>query len=97
MINMRIDKSPNVVTLKSAEPEKGVDMSPSLEGIPIFKEAIKQFTSTLSFPSVGESNILYIDQSVNKSYRWDSNDSYYYVVGSDYNDIEVINGGGADL
>lgn len=50
MINMRIDKSPNVVTLKSAEPEKGVDMSPSLEGIPIFKEFVVNQNS-------GENNI----------------------------------------
>lgn len=51
--------------------------------------------SYLDFPTQGDSKILYIDETANKTYRWDDTQLKYFVVGSDYNDIEVINGGGA--
>ena len=48
--------------------------------------------SLYDFPSVGNSTFLYVDQSRNKIYRWDPDNLKYYVVGSDYDDIEVVNG-----
>jgi hypothetical protein len=39
---------------------------------------------------------LYVATDENKIYRWDSTDSIYRVVGSDYNDIKLIDCGGAE-
>lgn len=49
----------------------------------------------LEFPNQGDSNCIYIDITANKTYRWDSTDLKYYVIGSDYTDINVIDGGNA--
>lgn len=46
-----------------------------------------------SFPSVGQTNCIYIARDENKTYRWDDTDFKYYCIGSDYKDIKVINGG----
>ena len=59
-------------------------------------EAIEQFDTYLLFPNVGKSSILYVDQGANKAYRWDEETLKYYVVGSDYLDIKIINGGNAN-
>lgn len=55
-------------------------------------ESILEFDSSYEFPSVGVANTLYIDKLNNKSYRWDVNNLKYYCVGSDYEDIAIING-----
>lgn len=47
------------------------------------------------FPPVGNELCLYIAKDENKLYRWDDTTIKYYCVGSDYNDIKIINGGGA--
>lgn len=47
------------------------------------------------FPPVGNELCLYIAKNENKLYRWDDTTIKYYCVGSDYNDIKIINGGGA--
>lgn len=50
------------------------------------------FSTYIEFPVSGKSSTLYIDKGANKTYRYDEDSSSYYVVGSDYNDITVING-----
>ena len=50
----------------------------------------------LNFPSTGDESVIYIDKTANKTYRWDDNSLKYYVIGSDYNDIELIDAGDAD-
>ena len=54
------------------------------------------FDSFLNFPVVGEENKLYIDTKNNKSYRFDNIELKYCVVGSDYNEIQIIDGGEAN-
>lgn len=49
----------------------------------------------LNFPNVGKENVLYISKEENKTYRYDAKDSMYYVVGSDYMAINMIDGGNA--
>lgn len=56
-------------------------------------EVVSQYQSIYDFPSVGNKNKIYIDKSTNSIYRWDDEAVKYYCVGSDYNSIEVINGG----
>lgn len=49
--------------------------------------------SHTEFPSIGSEDTLYIDKSENKLYRWDAQSLKYEVVGTNYNDITIINGG----
>lgn len=50
------------------------------------------FNTRFEFPSIGESEIMYVATDENKIYRFDENSLTYYCVGSDYNEIEVIQG-----
>lgn len=49
----------------------------------------------LDFPSVGNVKQIYIDIGNNAIYRWDTTTTKYFCVGRDYNEIQIINGGGA--
>lgn len=53
-------------------------------------------SSIAALPNLGDRNIAYIVENENKVYRWDSTNAKYYVVGSDYNEIKLIDGGSAD-
>lgn len=57
--------------------------------------ALLSFNSYLEFPTVGKAGTLYLDTASNKLYRWNGDDLHYYVVGSDYLDIKVIDCGNA--
>lgn len=57
---------------------------------------IKKYNSIYEFPGVGEEGILYLNTSTNSIYRWDDDNIKYYCVGSDYNNIEIINGGSSN-
>lgn len=50
--------------------------------------------SYLSFPTVGDSSCLYVDITANKIYRWDDANLKYFVAGSDYEEITIIDGTG---
>ncbi len=79
-----------------------------LENLQIYDEEIKEWIkqkilesssetfikedSFLKFPTLGSENSLYVDTTQNKLYRWSDTDLKYYTIGSDYNDIKVING-----
>jgi len=52
-----------------------------------------EFESYLQFPVIGDTSKLYIDLTANKMYRWDNDNIKYFVIGSDYEDIAIINGG----
>lgn len=49
----------------------------------------------LDFPSVGNLKQIYIDTGNDAIYRWDTATAKYFCVGRDYNEIQIINGGGA--
>lgn len=42
------------------------------------------------FPSVGETDGVYIATMENKIYRWDSELGQYVIIGTDYNEIDLI-------
>lgn len=48
-----------------------------------------------AFPNIGNASKIYVATAENKTYRWSDDDLKYYCIGSDYNDINIINGGGA--
>ena len=56
-------------------------------------ELILRYQSIHEFPNIGDESKLYISTSTNSLYRWDDTSIKYYCMGSDYNNIEVINGG----
>lgn len=56
-------------------------------------DCILEFNTYLVFPNIGVTHTIYVDLNANKLYRWDENNLTYYIVGSDYNDIDIINGG----
>lgn len=52
--------------------------------------------SIAALPNIGDRNIIYIVEEENKTYRWDSVEAKYFVVGSDYNEIKLIDGGNSE-
>ncbi len=56
---------------------------------------IVQMDSLVSFPLIGNENLIYIDKSENATYRWDNEGLKYYCIGRDYKQVEIINGGSA--
>ena len=56
------------------------------------KDSVLEYDSSLLFPSIGKINTIYVDKTGNKSYRWDDTELKYYIIGSNYEDIELING-----
>lgn len=53
------------------------------------------FDYSNQLPSIGDSKCLYIATKENKIYIWDKDKGKYNIIGSDYNEIDIINGGGA--
>lgn len=56
-------------------------------------DLIQSYQSIYNFPNIGDENKIYIDTSTNRTYRWDDTSIKYYCIGSDYNNIDIINGG----
>lgn len=80
-----------------------------LDGLVLYDSEIKKFfkqllsssltpsvinkTSSAVFPKTGNESCLYVDMSENKVYRWDNESKTYIVVGSNYDDMNIIDGG----
>lgn len=56
------------------------------------EELIVEKESFLQFPTVGKEGSIYIDTTDNKVYRFSESELKYYVIGSDCDDIKVVNG-----
>lgn len=50
------------------------------------------FNNRFEFPSIGRSDLMYVATDENRVYRFDEESLTYYCIGSDYNEIEVIQG-----
>lgn len=46
-------------------------------------------------PNRGSSDSVYFVKDENSTYRWDEDESKYYCVGRDYENIKIISGGNA--
>lgn len=62
----------------------------------VSKKNIFQFDSKYNFPTIGDTNSLYISTDENAAYRWNEDDLHYYCVGRDYKEIQLIFGGNAN-
>lgn len=58
---------------------------------------ILEYASSLQFPTTGEEGKIYVDMAHNKLYRWDDTNIKYYCVGSDYENINIINCGDSTI
>ena len=59
--------------------------------------AFRSYASLATFPKQGNNDMLYLDESTNRFYRWDAPAQNYRTVGPDYNDIKIIDGGNAQF
>lgn len=50
------------------------------------------FKNYFEFPSIGETDKLYIAKDNNATYRFDDKSNAYVCIGRDYTEIEVIQG-----
>ena len=53
------------------------------------------FGTRFEFPSIGEEEKIYIATDEQRIYRFDTAESVYRIIGSDWNEIELIDCGGA--
>ena len=51
-----------------------------------------EFNNRYEFTSIGKPNMIYVAKDENKTYRFNEDSLTYYCIGSDYNEIEVIQG-----
>ena len=51
-----------------------------------------EFNIRYELPSIGKENMIYVARDENKTYRFNEDSLTYYCIGSDYNEIEVIQG-----
>lgn len=50
------------------------------------------FSSRFCFPSIGKENMIYVAKDEHKMYIFNTETLAYEVVGSNYNEIEIIQG-----
>lgn len=74
-------------------PISNLNGSLNYDAVDLGSASVLQFDTYWLFPNNGKVNILYIDRSENTSYRWDQEHFKYYIVGNNYHDIQVIQGG----
>lgn len=60
-------------------------------------DTVLEYTSSIQFPTVGKINTIYIDMNGNKIYRWDDDNTKYYCIGSNYEEINLINCGDSNI
>lgn len=53
---------------------------------------VQTYNTLANFPTTGDKNTIYIETETNKAYRWDDENIRFYCIGSDYNQIDIIDG-----
>lgn len=89
---LRVPEIPEVRQLLIREGPPGKDGKKGEKGEP-GDSHIFTANSHLEFPPVGDVRTLYISSGDNRSYRFDENSLKYICVGSDYEEITIIDGG----
>ena len=73
----------------------GEDGTDGTAGVPAV--AFRSYASLAAFPKQGNNDMLYLDETTNRFYRWDAPAQNYRTVSPDYNDIKIIDGGNAQF
>lgn len=63
-----------------------------IDQLPSSEPSIIETNDIYEFPTVGKTGVLYVTKK-NEVYRWDDENTKYYRVGSDIEDVTVIDGG----
>lgn len=79
----------------SAKMTAGVPMKTSIKTSGYSKKAMVRMPGKTYFPSLGDVDKLYIDESEGIIYLWDADALTYLPIASDWHKINVINGGEA--
>ena len=66
------------------------------EWLESLKAGFESFGSIYEFPNIGKAGVSYVDTGENRIFRWDEEDTKYYCIGSDWTQINCINGGNAN-
>lgn len=74
----------------------GQSISGGLDVGVLTAKSVFQYDTRFEFPTIGDSNALYIAMNENAAYRWNETDLHYYCVGRDYLELKIISGGNAD-
>lgn len=53
---------------------------------------VQTYNTLADFPTTGNKNTIYIETETNKAYRWDDDNVHFYCIGSDYKEIDIIDG-----
>lgn len=70
------------------------DMEKRIAALEDRQARVEEYDDHFSFPNVGRPATIYIDKKNNKTYRYDTKNGHYYIVGSDYEEIAIINANG---
>ena len=73
----------------------GKELSAKLSTAVVTEYSVLTYANIFEFPNRGSSKIIYVSMDDNSSYRWDEEDSKYFCIGRDYEEIEVIICGGS--
>ena len=66
------------------------------EWLEALKAGFESYDNAYEFPNIGRVGVSYVDTGENRIYRWDDTDMKYYCIGSDWTQINCINGGSAN-
>ena len=77
--------------IASQYPDVITDLTERMHHIEQTTASIEQFTNKSYFPNIGKESTIYVDAENNTLYRFDVNTKTYYIVGSNYEDIKIIN------
>lgn len=93
IFNLTFDETLDVdETIKKKFPNVIIELEKSIDTIEKNKPNLVKKKSIYDFPNVGDENCIYIATDENKTYHFDSNQKHYVVVGSDYSEIDIIDG-----
>lgn len=93
IFNLTFDETLDVdETIKKKFPNAIIELEKSIDAIEKNKPNLIKKKSVYDFPNVGDENCIYIATSENKTYHFDSKQNHYIVIGSDYNEIDIIDG-----
>lgn len=92
IFNVSFDCTLDVSKIVTSQyPDVLVDLNERMYHIEQTTASIEQFVNKSYFPNIGKESAIYVDAENNTLYRFDTNTKTYYIVGSNYEDIKIIN------
>nr|DAK09843.1 MAG TPA: hypothetical protein [Caudoviricetes sp.] len=93
IFNITFEETLNVdEKVKKKFPNVIVDFEKRIDTIEKNKPNLIKKKSVYDFPNIGQENCIYIATDENKTYHFDSSQNHYVIIGSNYEEIEIIDG-----